>query len=430
MRKKFLTVLLCVGMAMGLLAGCGDGDASTDGQNGSEGEEESVSGEVRMAYWDVSFDGYLNRCIEEFNKLYPDVEIILEPSTSGEFWTKLEAASTGGSAADVFWMNGPNITKYARGGVLMPIDEFLEDSELDLGNYPESMVQLYNIDGKQYGVPFCFDTVGVWYNKDIFDEAGVPYPEDDWTWEEMVDIARQLTREDGSVYGIAAPVANQTAFYNTICAMGGEVISEDKKSSGYDKPETQAGIQCWVDLQKEGLSPSLASLTESPADAQFLSGRVAMYWNGSWFASTVAASELSDSIDVAELPSLNGTKATVIHGSINAISKNTENPVAAWKWVEFLSGETANTICAEEGVIPAMEGTAEKWVSAHPQYNLQSFITSAEEYSYPYPVSANTAVWNQYETDYLKQAYGLEMEVKEACDLLAEKMNEALAKEE
>ena len=429
MRKKLLSLLLCSGVVMGMLAGCGQSTESEGMKGEADSEEENISGEVRMAYWDVSFDGYLNRCIEEFNKIYPDVEIVLEPSTSDEFWTKLEAASTGGSSADVFWMNGPNITKYAKGGMLMPIDEFLEDSVINLDNYPESMVQLYNIDGKQYGVPFCFDTIGVWYNKEIFDEAGVPYPEDDWTWEEMVDIARQLTKEDGSVYGIAAPLSNQTTYYNTIYAMGGEVISEDKKQSGYDKPETQAGIQCWVDLLKEGISPSLASLTEASADAQFLSGRLAMCWNGSWFASTIASSELKDVIDVAELPSLNGTKATVIHGSINAISSNTKNPQAAWKWVEFLSGETANIICAEEGVIPAMEGTSEKWVSAHPQYNLQSFITSAENYSYSYPVSSNTAVWNQYETDYLKQAYGLEMEVKEACDMLAEKMNEALANE-
>ena len=147
------------------------------------------------------------------------------------------------------------------------------------------MVELYNVDGKQYAIPKDFDTIGVWYNKKIFDEAGVPYPTDDWTWDDMADIAKQLTRSDGSVYGISAEYETQIAIYNTIFANGGKIISEDKKTSGYDTEATQAGVQCWVDMMKDGVSPSEASLEETQGNVQFLSGRLGMYWCGSWFLS-------------------------------------------------------------------------------------------------------------------------------------------------
>ena len=393
-------------------------------------ENADISGEVRYAYWDNNQTPYIEKCIEEFNKEYPNVTVTLEPNTWDEYWTKLEAAATGGSIADVFWMNGPNITKYANGGILMPIDDMIEEQGIDVANYPAGLVSLYNIGGVQYALPKDFDTIGVWYNKALFDEAGVEYPTDDWTWEDMAEKAKALTKDDGSVYGIGAGFDTQCGIYNTIFACGGYVISEDKKASGYDLPETQAGVQCWIDLQEAGVSPSEASLEETTADAQFLSGRLAMYWGGSWFLGAVKTSDLKDNIDVVELPSIDGKKATVIHGLGNCIYVDTKSPDAAKAWVSFLAGETANLISAETGAaIPALAGTAEAWVNATPEVNLQSFITSSEEYSYPYPASANTAEWQTYEADCLKKAFSLDEPVADACAALAEQMNGVLAAE-
>lgn len=246
----------------------------------------------------------------------------------------------------------------------------------------------------------------------------------------MADIAKQLTRSDGSVYGISAGYETQIAIYNTIFANGGKIISEDKKTSGYDTEATQAGVQCWVDMMKDGVSPSEASLEETQGNVQFLSGRLGMYWCGSWFLSQVLDSDIKDDIDVAPVPSINGKQATVIHGLGNCIYKDTKNPEAARKWVEFLSGEEANKLSAEMGAaIPAYEGTADIWVDKNKAYNLSTFVTASKEYSYPYPVSKNTAEWEQYQAEELKKAYNFQVDVKDACDTLAEKMNEVLASE-
>ena len=74
---------------------------------------------------------YFEKCIEKFNEQYPDVKVTLEPSSWDEYWTKLEAGATGGSIADVFWMNGPNIMKYADGDVLMDISDRIKEDNID-----------------------------------------------------------------------------------------------------------------------------------------------------------------------------------------------------------------------------------------------------------------------------------------------------------
>lgn len=424
MKKRLLITAFGLLTLSTLLSACGN---KTTGDGGGESK---ISGEIRYAYWDDKQTPYIQKCIEEFNKTYPDVTIKLEQSTYKEYWTKLEAGATGGSSADVFWMNGPNITKYAKGGVLMPIDDLLKTSDINKDNYPKALLDLYNIDGVQYAIPKDFDTVGVWYNKEIFDEAGVPYPSDDWTWDDMFEKAKQLTKTDGSVYGITAQYKDQTGIYNTIFASGGYVVSDDKKSSGYDKAETQAGVQCWVDLLEAGVSPSQASLEETEDYVQFLSGRTAMHWDGSWFLNQVLDSDLKDKIGVVALPSVNGKKGTVIHGLGNCIAKSTKNPDAAWKWVEFLASEQASKFSAETGAaIPAYKGTADTWVNSHKEYDLGIFIDASQNYSYPYPVSEKGAEWEQAQADVLKKAFGLETKTKEACDDLAEKMNEILKSE-
>lgn len=155
-----------------------------------------------------------------------------------------------------------------------------------------------------------------------------------------------------------------------------------------------------------------------------------MFWCGSWFLGQVLDSDMKDNINVVELPSINGKKATIIHGLGNCIYKDTKYPEASWKWVEFLAGEQANKLSAETGAaLPALKGTAQVWVDKNPDYNLRSFITSSEEYSYPYPASVNTAEWEQYQADNLKRAFSLEISVKEACEKAAKQMDEVLANE-
>ena len=374
--KKVLATALCMSISMNALIGCGaqnksTADASvsenTSAEEGSTVESADQASntadavEIHYAYWQDTLEPYLEECKTNFEKANPGIKIVLESTAWSEYWTKLETAATGGSVADVFQMNGPNISKYASAGVITPIDDYLADSELDLSNYPEGMNELYNVDGSQYGIAIDYDTIGLWYNKELFDAAGVEYPSKDWTWDDMVTAAAKLTDESKGVYGIAAGYADQAGFYNTVPMSGGYILNEDKSACGFNLDETKAGIQCWVDLIKTGYSPSQASLTENADYVQFMSGKIAMIYAGDWFAATFAGDEnFADKCDCQYLPTINGNRTSVIHGKANCISASSENKDAAWKWVEYLAGKEANTILGNTGAaIPSYTGCAE-----------------------------------------------------------------------
>src|SRR5205823_14916166 len=105
----------------------------------------------------------------EFKKTHPNINVQVQVTPFAQYWTKLETAATGGSAADIFWMNGTNIIKYASNNILLQLDDKIQADKVDLNSYPAALVKLYTFSGKHYALPKDFDTVGLWYNKKLFD---------------------------------------------------------------------------------------------------------------------------------------------------------------------------------------------------------------------------------------------------------------------
>ena len=167
-------------------------------------------------------------------------------------------------------------------------------------------------------MPKDFDTVALWYNKELFDAAGVEYPSAGWTWDDLKAAAAKLTDPAAGVYGIAASQFGQENYYNSIAQAGGEVITADGTKTGYDTPEALAGIELWTDLIAAGSSPTAQQLTDTSPEDFFVSGKVAMFQNGSWAGGTYAANpDIADKINVAPLPAGPEGNQSVIHGLAN-----------------------------------------------------------------------------------------------------------------
>jgi multiple sugar transport system substrate-binding protein len=321
-------------------------------------------------------------------------------------------------------MNGPNFQLYATNGVLAPLE-----GEPDLRVYPKSLVDLYTVDDKTYGLPKDFDTVGLWYNKELFDAAGVKYPDDTWTWDTFKAAAAKLTNEAKGQYAIGSSLTSAQEYqYNTIYQAGGSVLSADGTKSGYADPATIEGLKFWTDLIKNGQSPDLETLTDTQAINLFESGKIAMYYGGSWDAAEFSTNTYTKSrADVAVLPQ-GKKRATIIHGLANVVSAKSKSPAAAWEFVNYLGSKEAGELLAKNGVIPAYNGTQDAWVKSHPEFHLQAFLDEVE-YSVPYPVSPNTAAWQELETKYLTPAWAGTTDVTAAAKELAAAMDDSLAEE-
>ena len=190
-------------------------------------------GPVTLSYgvWDQNQVPALKQVVADFEKANKNIKVKIQVTPYDQYFTKLQAAATGGAAPDVFWMNGPNFQLYASNGVLAPISDQIKKDGLDTSVYPKSLVDLYSLDGKEYGLPKDFDTIGLWYNKKLFDDAGVKYPDASWTWTDLQNAAAKLTDKGKGIYGIPASLEGQQNFYNTILQAGGHVLADDNTKS-------------------------------------------------------------------------------------------------------------------------------------------------------------------------------------------------------
>ncbi|MGO1408949.1 MAG: ABC transporter substrate-binding protein, partial [Brachybacterium sp.] len=363
---------------------------------------------------------------------YPNIEVSITTAPFDQYFTRLQTQAGSGEMPDVLWMNGPNVQLYASEGMLMPLSELLEAGDIDPGNYPGAMNELYTMEGEQYAVPKDFDTIGLWYNKRLFDEAGVEYPSDGWTWDDFRSAAKTISDElgDQGVYGFAGGVANQALVYPAIMQAGGEIISEDGTTSGYDSSEARQAFQMLADMVEDGSSPSVATTTDTEYYELFSSERAAMAWDGNWRVATYADSPAMENIQVTHLPR-EQRQATPIHGIGNAVAANTSEPEAAAAFLAFLGGEQAAIIQAEMGTAnPAFTGSQDAYIASVPEFDLQVFIDAAEEYAIQYPVSLNTAAWLNEESEYFPALISGEMTVDEGTSALAEAMNAHLEAEQ
>ena len=403
--------------AAALLTGCSAGSSGSD-----------QGGDVTLTYGVWSQDATMQQLVDKFESENPGITVNLQVNPWTEYWTKLQVGAQSGTAPDAFWMLGDRFQVYASNDQLLPLGDAIKDAGIDTSVYPKALVDLFTYDGQLYGLPKDFDTIGLWYNKALFDAAGVAYPTDQWTWDDVDAAAAALTNPAAGVYGIAAPLNRQEGYYNTVAQAGGHIIDDGK--SGYDDPATQKGIQFWTDLQQKGYSPTLGQLADTEAVAQFENGSVAMYYGGSFYASRFYQNEQLRSVaDVTVLPK-GDTRATVINGIQNVGYAGTKHPEELKKFLLFLGGEEAANIQAATGeVIPAYQGTQQAWVDSMPEFHLQSFMDEIP-YGVVYPVSGDTAAWNALEDQYLAPAWNGTQTVQQATDSLAKAMNDALAKEE
>ncbi|MBQ3794269.1 MAG: sugar ABC transporter substrate-binding protein, partial [Lachnospiraceae bacterium] len=298
MKKKALAMLLSVATVLSM-AGCGASGAAPAADTGSEAaapaaeapaaEEEaeptsigsSKEGELSITIWDEGQRPGLQQIVDEWSA-QSGVKATIQVVDWNNYWTLLEAGATGGELPDVFWMHSNVAQKYMENDLLLDLtDKIAASDKIDMANYYDGIVKLYQSNGKQYAVPKDIDTIALWYNKTIFDEMGVAYPDDTWTWQDFADAAKKLTNDDHWGYAIA-PGNNQEGYYNTIYSMGGYVISDDKKKSGMDDPKSIEAVKLFTDMIADGSCPDLATVSETAPNELLCAGKVAMSINGSW----------------------------------------------------------------------------------------------------------------------------------------------------
>lgn len=337
------------------------------------GEKASIT----YGYWDAAQTDAIESQIKAFNVEYPDITVEPQIVPWADYWTQLQTAVAGGKTFDVFWINTASLPVYASVNALLPITSIVGANGIDTAKLPASLVESYAWQGVQYGLPRDFDTIALFYNKDIFDKAGVAYPDDTWTWETYRSVAEQLTDKDNGIWGAGLQTSWQENYYNFIWQNEGRLLNDDMTKSLVGEAPSAEAIAYLTEFFTSELTPSIAIQQSNPvADTLFPAGQVAMLTGGSFRAGTYAKADAK--IDVAPLPQ-GKKRASAIHGLANVIWASTGQPGAALEWVRFLAGEEGEQLLGASGAtIPAYEGLQQAWLDASPDLNLQVFIDSVE----------------------------------------------------
>jgi multiple sugar transport system substrate-binding protein len=285
------------------------------------------------------------RLVESFEAANPTIDVKVSVADWDSYWEKLLTGLAGGAAPDVFAMDGPLAPDYQARDVLLDLQPLIERDGYDLGQLADQGVGVFKTaDGKQYGLPRDLNVGVLYYNKKIFDTAGIPYPDDTWDWAKLTEVGKQLTLDtnsDGTMdqWGLYTETSDMENYWlSLVWQNGGDFFGADGKSTALTTPEAAGGLQHLQDLiYKDKIMAEPAIFAET-GDA-FEQGLAAMEVNGSWLVPTHQAAGIE--LGIAPIPSGPAGRFTVVNPTGAVIYKNTKAPDAAWEFIKFLASPPA-----------------------------------------------------------------------------------------
>ncbi|MDF2680949.1 MAG: sugar transporter substrate-binding protein [Brevibacillus sp.] len=339
MSKMASYLLSCALAASVLLAGCtdsrstqGTGTADNPGGAESSGKKEAVT--LRFATWDTDEMLKIQQDIAmKFEQSHPGVKVQVEAYADG-FDQKLVAAFGAKNPPDVMYMW--DFPTYHTS--LEPLDDFLKkDPDIAIDDFYQGLLNYNRMNGALYGLPAGFSTRVMFYNKKLFDEAGVPQPTESWTWDDFKAAAKQLTKPEKKQFGFAARSEPDTYdLQGFVWSNGSSFISPDGKMiDGYmNSKETAETLQIFGDLVKEKSALLVGGKNQQSGNDLFKAGKLALYDNGVW--SLESYKKAGVDFGTVVMPSFPGKQAKgVIAQSALSIAKDSKNKELAWEFIKF-----------------------------------------------------------------------------------------------
>ena len=345
----------------------------------------------------------LEETIAAFEAANPGIQVEYETAAFGDYFTKLQTLVASRTLPDAFELNYENFVTYAERDALLDLTPLIAaDTGFDTSIYNPTALAAFAHDGQQYGLVESFSNVVLFYNKDLFDAAGVAYPTADWTWEDELAAAQKLTNAETGVWGTFSPI-QFWEFYKTIAQNGGSVLNADKTEVTLASPENVEALTWMIDkVNTYKVTPTDAEMGGQSPEDLFKAGKIAMLRTGIWMLGAFADAPFA--WDIALEPG-NTTKAHHFFANGVAVSAQTTNPDAAYQWIKFLtsSKEAVEIRIAAGWELPAVtDNAALEGYLAQPVPESREVVFEALDSAVVPPVIGN---WNQ-----LTDAVGKELD--------------------
>jgi multiple sugar transport system substrate-binding protein len=360
-----------------LAAGCGEGN---------ESDPETAT---FMVFGDpAEREAYLE-LVDAFQLNNPDITIqVTHIPSPRDYRTRLATEFAAGSPPDISLMNYRRYASFAARDLLEPLGPFVAESdEFKISDFYPSTIEAFTWQGQLMCIPQNFSSLVVYYNADLFDQAGLEHPGDGWTWEQFLKTARILTKDldgDGVVdqYGLGMdPSLFRLAPF--IWQNKGQLVDNDYAPNrlALDQSFSLEALEWFVGLQlTHGVVPDRIEEASFDSESRFVSGQTAMYLNSR--RGTPSYREIdSFAWDVAPLP-VGKTRAGILHSDAYCLSKTAREKDAAWRFIEFANSPEGQRIIAGSGrTVPSLISVAESpdfLDPTQPPHSARTFLDNAE----------------------------------------------------
>ena len=348
--KRAVLLSLLVLTAFGSLAGCAAPQRQTPVSFMVSGGPEE-------------FKAYEN-FVAAFEAANPDIDLQLRyiPDDK-EYRRRLAADFSASVPPDVMLMNYRRMADFAGAGALEPLDSYLDNSQaLSAADLYEPAVKAFQYAGQQWCVPQNISSLVVYYNKALFDAAGVPYPGNDWTWDDFLNAGLALTKDsDGDSVTDQYGAGIDPIFYRLapfIWQSGGELVDDAANPTQLvlDSPTALAAFQWFVDLQmKHHIVPDAVAEAGEFSESRFLNGTLGMFFDSR--RGTPTFRTITD-FDWDVAPSPRGLQpASILHSDAYCMAAGSQAKEAAWRFIEYANSQSGQELMVTTGrTVPSMRG--------------------------------------------------------------------------
>jgi multiple sugar transport system substrate-binding protein len=337
------------------------GTPAAQAQSATEGEVSFI------VFGDPAERAAFEGLVTAFEAKFPQIDVtLLHIPSQADYRRRLATDFASGTPADITLINYRRYASFAVKGVMEPLGPYLAKSQVikEADFYPEA-IQPFYWQGQLMCIPQNLSSLAVYYNKNLFDEAGVAYPSDDWTWSDFLATAKALTRDtdgDGLTdqYGLGteASIFRLAPF---VWQNGGDIVDDPTNPTRLtlDTPEASEAVRWFIALQTEHkVIPDAVQEAAEDSESRFQNGRLAMFLNSRRGVPTYRDISTFD-WDVAPLPQ-GKQKAGILHADAYCMSKSAQNKEAVWTFIEFANSVEGQTLVAASGrTVPSLRAVAE-----------------------------------------------------------------------
>ena len=339
---------------------------------------------VSFLTYDENKDGAETAVVAAFQEAHPEITVDFQLLPYADYFTSLKTWIAGGTAPDVASLDLAMLQEMAASGSIVDLNPMIEADGYDLSAYYQSTLDMFQNNGGQYGLPASYSNVVLYYNKNLFDAAGLPYPDETMDWDTFMSYNKQLTQDtngDGTI-DIFGTARLWWPYYMLVT--GATPFNADATECTLTDPKAIEGFQAMVDLTlTDKVAPSANDLAAQDDWHMFEAGRIAMYPIGPW-----SISEFNDVItdfdwDATTLPyGPTGEKVTFLFGNAYSVLSTSTQQQAAFEFMKFVTGAEGDQIRQDAGfeiapIKSVAEGSFLKSMEGKKPANAKVFLDSA-----------------------------------------------------